>query len=64
MPSKFGSVSKAYVVPDDQLSQSSFISSRVPNPLALNPPPPTNGSSYVAVLVSIIHGSSASKILR
>ena len=36
MPSKFGSVSKAYVVPDDQLSQSSFISSRVPNPLALN----------------------------
>jgi hypothetical protein len=36
MPSKFGSVSKAYIVPDDQLSQSKFISSRVPNPLALN----------------------------
>jgi hypothetical protein len=36
MPSKFGSVAKAYVVPDDQLSQSEFTSERVPNPLALN----------------------------
>ena len=36
MPSKFGSVSKAYIVPDDQLSQNKFISSRVANPLALN----------------------------
>ena len=36
MPSKFGSVAKAYIVPDDQLSQSEFTSDRVPNPLALN----------------------------
>ena len=36
MPSKFGSVAKAYIVPDDQLSQGNFVSERVPNPLALN----------------------------
>jgi len=36
MPSKFGSVAKAYIVPDDQLSQGKFVSNRVPNPLALN----------------------------
>jgi hypothetical protein len=36
MPSKFGSISKAYIVPDDQLSQNKFVSERVPNPLALN----------------------------
>ena len=36
MPSKFGSVSKAYIVPDDQLSQNKFVTERVPNPLALN----------------------------
>ena len=36
MPSKFGSVSKAYIVPDDQLSQGKFVTERVPNPLALN----------------------------
>jgi len=36
MPSKFGSVAKAYIVPDDQLSQGKFVSDRVPNPLALN----------------------------
>jgi len=36
MPAKFGSVSKAYIVPDDQLSQGQFISTRIPNPLAMN----------------------------
>ena len=36
MPSTFGSVAKAYIVPDDQLSQGTFTTSRVPNPLALN----------------------------
>ena len=36
MPSKFGSVAKAYIIPDDQLSQGKFVSERVPNPLALN----------------------------
>ncbi len=36
MPSKFGSVAKAYIVPDDQLSQQSYIETRVANPLALN----------------------------
>jgi hypothetical protein len=36
MPSKFGSVAKAYIVPDDQISQQQNVSSRIPNPLALN----------------------------
>jgi len=37
MPSKYGSVSKAYIVPDDQISQKEFdIASRIANPLALN----------------------------
>jgi len=36
MPAKFGSVSKAYIVPDDQLSQDKFTTDRVPNPLAMN----------------------------
>jgi len=36
MPAKFGSVSKAYIVPDDQLSQNKFTTDRVPNPLAMN----------------------------
>jgi hypothetical protein len=36
MPSKFGSVSKAYIVPDDQLIQSDYQGTRVPNPLAMN----------------------------
>ena len=36
MPAKFGSVSKAYIVPDDQLSQGQFESTRIPNPLAMN----------------------------
>lgn len=34
MPSKFGSVSKAYIVPDDQISQNSI--QRIANPLAMN----------------------------
>ncbi len=36
MPSRFGSISKAYIVPDDQLSQNQFESTRIPNPLAMN----------------------------
>jgi hypothetical protein len=36
MPSKFGSVSKAYIVPDDQIIQSDLIETRIQNPLALN----------------------------
>jgi hypothetical protein len=36
MPSKFGSVAKAYIVPDDQLSQQQLIESRIANPYALN----------------------------
>jgi hypothetical protein len=36
MPAKYGSISKAYIIPDDQLSQQEFSTSRVPNPLALN----------------------------
>ena len=36
MPSKYGSVAKAYIVPDDQLSQQDYQSTRVPNPLAMN----------------------------
>jgi hypothetical protein len=36
MPAKFGSVAKAYIVPDDQISQQSFQQARVPNPYALN----------------------------
>jgi hypothetical protein len=36
MPSQFGSVSKAYIVPDDQLSQNQFEETRIPNPLAMN----------------------------
>jgi len=36
MPSKFGSVAKAYIVPDDQLSQQEFEQSRIANPLAMN----------------------------
>ena len=35
MPSKYGSVSKAYIVPDDQLSQKD-LESRIANPLAMN----------------------------
>jgi len=36
MPSKFGSVSKAYIVPDDQITQQDLIESRIANPLAMN----------------------------
>jgi len=36
MPSKYGSVAKAYIVPDDQISQQDLESSRIPNPLAMN----------------------------
>ena len=36
MPSKFGSISKAYIVPDDQISQQDLESSRIANPLAMN----------------------------
>ena len=36
MPAKFGSVAKAYIVPDDQLTQKDLVESRVPNPLAMN----------------------------
>jgi len=36
MPAKFGSVSKAYIVPDDQISQSDFEDTTVLNPLAMN----------------------------
>jgi hypothetical protein len=36
MPAKFGSVSKAYIVPDDQISQQDYQETKVPNPLAMN----------------------------
>lgn len=36
MPAKYGSVAKAYIVPDDQLTQQEYIEQRVANPLALN----------------------------
>jgi hypothetical protein len=36
MPSKFGSVSKAYIIPDDQISQQQLQSTKIANPLALN----------------------------
>tara|TARA_B100000963_G_C22377813_1_gene558763 strand:- start:157 stop:750 length:594 start_codon:yes stop_codon:yes gene_type:complete len=36
MPAKFGSISKAYIVPDDQLSQGQMEDTRIPNPLAMN----------------------------
>jgi hypothetical protein len=36
MPAKYGSVAKAYIVPDDQLSQSNYQNTRIPNPLAMN----------------------------
>jgi hypothetical protein len=36
MPSKYGSIAKAYIVPDDQITQQELVQSRVPNPLALN----------------------------
>ena len=36
MPGKFGSVSKAYIVPDDQISQGDLEEIRIENPLAMN----------------------------
>jgi hypothetical protein len=36
MPAKFGSVAKTYIVPDDQLTQEDYESTRVPNPYAMN----------------------------
>ena len=36
MPAKFGSVSKAYIVADDQILQLDQVARRVPNPLAMN----------------------------
>ena len=36
MPQKFGSVAKAYIVPDDQLAQTDFQQTRIANPLAMN----------------------------
>lgn len=36
MPAKFGSVSKAYIVPDDQLTQENYEQNRIANPLAMN----------------------------
>jgi len=36
MPAKFGSVSKAYIVPDDQILQQDQVERRIPNPLAMN----------------------------
>jgi hypothetical protein len=35
MPAKYGSVAKAYIVPDDQISQKD-LESRIANPLAMN----------------------------
>jgi hypothetical protein len=36
MPAKFGSIAKAYIVPDDQISQQEVTQTRIANPLAMN----------------------------
>ena len=36
MPAKYGSVAKAYIVPDDQIAQETYQDKRIPNPLAMN----------------------------
>jgi hypothetical protein len=36
MPAKYGSVAKAYIVPDDQIAQESYQDKKIPNPLAMN----------------------------
>ena len=36
MPAKFGSVAKAYIVPDDQILQQDLVETRIANPLAMN----------------------------
>lgn len=36
MPGRFGSVAKAYIVPDDQISQQDYQETKIANPLAMN----------------------------
>ena len=36
MPAKFGSIAKAYIIADDQISQKDLQQSKIPNPLAMN----------------------------
>ena len=36
MPAKFGSIAKAYIIPDDQISQKDGQQTRIANPLAMN----------------------------
>jgi hypothetical protein len=36
MPAKFGSIAKAYIVPDDQISQQEVTQNRIANPLSMN----------------------------
>ena len=36
MPAKFGSIAKAYIIPDDQISQKDGQQTRIDNPLAMN----------------------------
>ena len=36
MPAKYGSVAKAYIIPDDQIAQESLQDKRILNPLAMN----------------------------
>jgi len=36
MPAKFGSIAKAYIIPDDQISQKDMQQTRIANPLAMN----------------------------
>ena len=36
MPAKYGSIAKAYIVPDDQIAQTDYQGTRIPNPLAMN----------------------------
>jgi hypothetical protein len=36
MPARFGSIAKAYIVPDDQISQQEATQNRIANPLAMN----------------------------
>ncbi len=38
MPAKFGSIAKAYIVPDDQIAQEEYVTNRIANPLAMNMP--------------------------
>jgi hypothetical protein len=36
LPAKYGSVAKAYIVPDDQIAQRELLKTRIANPLAMN----------------------------